>query len=108
MVRLSADKPGAIDFDARLEAGHDNPQTTVVDNRTLAVGAVVQEDGIRYEARLRVRNEGGSVDVSDKGVKVRDADSVTLLVDRGDELRQLPRSLRRSGKAKRRDTRCRA
>ena len=80
VVRLSADKPGAIGFDARLQAGHGDAQAKVVDDRTLAVGATVQEDGIRYEARLRVRNDGGSVDVSEEGVKVRDADSVTLLL----------------------------
>ena len=80
VVRLTADKPGKIGFDAHVQAGHGGQQTTAIDERTLAVSAAVQKDGIQYEARLRVRNDGGKVEVSDERVKVDGADSVTLLL----------------------------
>ena len=80
VVRLQADKPGAIAFKASVQAGHRGATSQAVDDKTLAMSAGVDEGGIRYEARLQVRNEGGTVEVSDSGVTVKDADSVTLLL----------------------------
>jgi len=80
VVRLTADKPGQINIDAHLDANHGGKQTTAIDDHTLAVSAAVQDDGIHYEARLCVQNDGGKLTFADDRFKVEGADAVTLLV----------------------------
>jgi alpha-L-fucosidase 2 len=83
LLRLSADQPGRISFDARLE----RPERATVS--TAAGGLELRGQlndghqgvqGVRFAARLAVRNRGGTVTVEGDVVRVRDADEVVLLV----------------------------
>ncbi|MDP1861244.1 MAG: glycoside hydrolase family 95 protein [Gemmatimonadaceae bacterium] len=92
LVRLSADRPGAISFSAQLHGvrnpAHSNYGTDYFQmdglppNVLRLTGKNSDYLGIRgaltYEARLVAHAEGGNVDVDYRTLRVKDANSVTL------------------------------
>ena len=83
VLRLTADQPGQISFDARL----DRPERfeTVGDgkNGLLMTGQLdngVDGKGVRYAARVRVLNQGGEVSVHGNVLSVSKANEVVLLI----------------------------
>jgi alpha-L-fucosidase 2 len=84
VMRLTADKPGALSFTAGLQT----PQKATVSaegNDTLVMEGMNGESrgikgGLKFQARLRVINSGGSVAATAGGLSVKGADSVTLLL----------------------------
>jgi alpha-L-fucosidase 2 len=91
VVRLSADRPGHISFEARLQT----PQraTTEATREGDLVMRGVNGDGngatadgrpltgaLRFEARVRVLSTGGTRTATGDAIAVRDADTVTLLI----------------------------
>ncbi|WP_406046790.1 glycosyl hydrolase family 95 catalytic domain-containing protein [Kribbella sp. NBC_00889] len=93
---ITADRPGAIDLDLSLESEHP-VRVEVADGTYGVVGHAPSDltieyrqspDPIRYRdghgvgfgVALRVDSLGGAVDVTDAGVAVRGADSVTVLL----------------------------
>jgi alpha-L-fucosidase 2 len=104
VVRITADKPGTIAFqaaldrnprrssrrwknDSRIEPFPDSEETEPavvarVQNGTTLVlaGRAWMGNGMRYEARLLIRPEGGQLESSDTVLAVRDADAVTMLL----------------------------
>jgi alpha-L-fucosidase 2 len=86
VLRLSADRPEQISFDARL----DRPERfeTVADGKQglLMAGQLdngVDGKGVRYAARVRLLNRGGEVSVLGNVLEVRKADEVVLLISAG-------------------------
>jgi alpha-L-fucosidase 2 len=80
VVRLSADRPGAVTVSASLASAHDGATRVAVGERGLAVRGGVADGAIRFEARLDVRPEGGRVTRSDTAVTVTGANAVTLVL----------------------------
>lgn len=83
VVRFKADGPKAMSF----AIGFESPQKAdvVLDGNDLILrGVNTDQQGIpgklRFDARVRVLNEGGRLIKSDKSVRVQFADSVTLLI----------------------------
>jgi alpha-L-fucosidase 2 len=84
VVRLTADQPGSISFDARFTS----PQETTTrahDGRTLALEGISGdaegiEGRVRFTALARAVAASGTVRSTDDRVQVRGADEVTLLV----------------------------
>lgn len=83
VMRLTADRPGVLTFDASL----DRPERATVagDGANGLVMSGQLNDGkggggMKFAARLRVLSRGGEVSVGERGVSVRGADEVTLLV----------------------------
>ena len=95
VVRLSADRPGQISFEARLQT----PQRAISEATGEATGdgelvmRGVNGDGkgatadgrpltgaLRFEARVRVVQTGGTRSINGDAIAVRDADTVTLLI----------------------------
>jgi len=83
VLRLAADKPGQISFDASL----DRPERfgTIGDgeNGLLMTGQLdngVDGKGVCYVARIRALNRGGSVSVRGNVLSVRHANEVVLLI----------------------------
>jgi alpha-L-fucosidase 2 len=94
LVRLTANRVGQIAFRARLACAHKNAQIKRLDARTLEMRGQVQDHDykrigklipgkIRLAAQLQVRAESGEVQVSDEGIEVSGADTVTLLLTLG-------------------------
>ena len=79
-VRISADRPGQVSFTAAMSSPHARVRTRAVGKDQLALTGKVKQDAMAFEARLLVRNEGGRLKVTGKGVQIADADAVTLLL----------------------------
>ncbi len=96
VVRLSADQPGRISFGAQFRGPY--LETSVADRDRLVMDgtwkgpfpapptgmngliARTEGDGLRYEAALSARLEGGRSTVSGSTLNIQDADAVTLVV----------------------------
>jgi len=80
VIRLSADKPGAISAKLSLEDMHKAVISAV---GTLLKSSGKLENGLAYEAQVKVLNEGGQVSADGNSVSVQGADSVTILLAAG-------------------------
>lgn len=94
VVRITADRPGAVSFSARLHGvrnpAHSNYGTDYFRMDGLPPNALRItgkssdylgiEGRVRYESRLVARTEGGSVNVDYRTLRVEGADSATLLI----------------------------
>jgi alpha-L-fucosidase 2 len=91
VVRLTADKPGQISFEARLQT----PQRATVqvapngdlvmqgkngDGRGTTADGKPLNGALRFEGRVRVVSTGGARTSSENAVSVRGANAVTLLI----------------------------
>ena len=91
-VRLSADRPGALSFSARLVGGEDGeprddesfatvaeaPDTLVLRGRSASYLGIPGR--VEYEARVKLAVEGGTATVDGDSLAVEGADAATLLV----------------------------
>ncbi len=83
-LRLTADAPGSISFDARL----DRPERFTVEpagpDGLLMQGQLNDgrngDSGVRYAARLKVVPHGGAMEIADGVLRVRSADEVLVFV----------------------------
>lgn len=83
IIRLSADKKGALNFSAAL----DRPERAAV-SADGASGLLVNGqlnngtdgNGMKYAARLRAINQGGNLSVTENKIKIENADEVTLFI----------------------------
>jgi alpha-L-fucosidase 2 len=80
VVRLVADRGGRVRFTLKMDSPHKASQCRAIAPDTIALSGRVQDDGLRFESRLRVRAEGGRARVDDAGIEVEGADAVTLLL----------------------------
>jgi alpha-L-fucosidase 2 len=80
VVRLTADRGGAVTFTARLSSPHRWSLTRAAGENALSLQGMVQDGGVKFEARLQVRAAGGTLVVSDSTLTVNAADSATLVL----------------------------
>ena len=83
VIRLAADKPGQISFDATLDRPGHFALQSVARDELLMSGALtngVNGDGVKYASRLKVINHGGRISGTDGQISVTGADEVLLLV----------------------------
>ena len=90
VVRLSCDKPGQLNFTAKLQSPHPGAETLLV-GKNLALRGQLRENMdrrlktskpsvLKFEARLGWQAQGGKVEVAKDGLYVKDADSATLVL----------------------------
>ena len=77
VMRLTADKPGACSGAVRLAGGH--RETTQVAGNSLQFDGVLTNN-LKYQTRLLVLNEGGTVQAGESQVFYSQCDSVTILL----------------------------
>jgi alpha-L-fucosidase 2 len=86
VVRLTADKPGALSFEAEFETPQE-ASTDIPDGDLVLRGANTAQNGVdaalTFEARVRVLNEGGRVERRAGALAVAGADAVTLIIATG-------------------------
>ena len=111
VVRLTADKPGSISMTAKLDGvtntktpGDDQHSTEMLGPGQLLLrgktGSMLGIEGrVRYEAQVRVLNEGGKLLAEKDGAKVVDARCRDVARRGRHEFQELQRSWRRSGGA---------
>ena len=141
VLRVSADKPGAVSCAARLGSIHENAKCTTDGGDTIVMTGQVPQfvsrrdakwieqrgeqwkypelyhadgkrkpgakevmygdelDGLgtRFETRLRVKPDGGSVNVSGETIEVRNADAVTLILATGSSFNGFDKSPTKQG-----------
>ena len=85
VMRLTADKPGQLTCQVNLNSPHTESEQIRVSDNTLGLrGRVTQTHENKEESRLRFESQvlasaaGGTVQVSNKGIKVINADSLSL------------------------------
>jgi len=78
VVRLTADRDGAIQAVIRLASPHKSARLLASGDDQLVLAGSVQPDGIRFEARLAAQVDGGTVAARDGGLCVSGASEVVL------------------------------
>ncbi|HVU34508.1 MAG TPA: glycoside hydrolase family 95 protein [Opitutaceae bacterium] len=91
VIRLTASRPGAISFDARLSRPERAAIETVGHDQLLMSGQLNDgydgKKGVRYAARLRAVAQGGTVSSADGAVSVRNADEAVVLITAATNIR---------------------
>lgn len=90
VLRLTADKPGSISFDVKLDRPERFETVATSANGLLMCGQLnngVDGKGVRYAARLRVLNRGGRTFANGNYLSVRDADEAVLLITAATDIR---------------------
>lgn len=81
VVRLTASRPGSLSFDASLKSAHTAADVRATPAGEISLTGAVEASAIRYQARLRVEAQGGSLQASPEGgIMVKNADSATLIL----------------------------
>jgi len=80
VIRLTADKPGSYSGAIRLEGMH-KEVTTGAPGRLMFAGKL--DNGLQYEAQLRVLNQSGELTTAANVVNFSKADSLTILLTAG-------------------------
>jgi alpha-L-fucosidase 2 len=79
VVRLTANRPASITFEAGLKSAHEGAVVAVSAGAVSMTGGV-KNGAVRFEARLLAIHEGGRREERDGRVAVTGADSATLLL----------------------------
>jgi len=79
VIRLTADKPGALSFQATLKSAHEPATVDLLADGTLAMAGRVENGAIRYEARLADTTDGGHL-TRGHDITVHGATSATLIL----------------------------
>jgi alpha-L-fucosidase 2 len=77
---LTADKPGGISFTLKMDSPHADSETKAIAPDTLALTGQVETGGLKFESRVRVITEGGTVTTNGNIVSVDHADFATLVL----------------------------
>jgi alpha-L-fucosidase 2 len=86
VVLIAAMKPGQVSFTLKMDSPHTNSQTRAAngvrgnwgDTCDLILSGRVQDDGLRFESRVRVFAFGGKVSTNGNAITVENADSARL------------------------------
>ena len=77
VVRLTASKPGALNFTGTFKGAHDGSEVSVR-RGLLYLNGGVKDSAIRFEAQLHVAIEGGQREEHGASIVVTGANSATL------------------------------
>jgi alpha-L-fucosidase 2 len=80
VVRLTADKPGALSFGANLSRPGNKAKLELKGDEIIMSEHVGDGIGVRMVARLKVLHESGAVRVDGENIRIEKADAVTLLL----------------------------
>jgi alpha-L-fucosidase 2 len=90
VMRLTADRPGALSFDVRLDRPERSTTTAAGADGLRMTGQLnngVDGKGMKYAAHLRVVPTGGHVTASGETLQVRGADEALLLITAATDIR---------------------
>ncbi len=87
VVRLFADKKGSVSFKAALSRPGDGANIEVSGNEIVMNEHVGGGKGVRFEARVKVITESGSVGEDNGTIVVRNADNATILITASSDYR---------------------
>lgn len=77
---ISADKPGRVSFVVKLDSPHQLSNVTVSGPDQLTLAGEVEKGGLRFEARVLVKANGGKVTATGDAITIDKADSALLIL----------------------------
>ena len=80
VVRLTADKPGALAFNLKYSRPGDKAKITAVKDELTVSEHINDGMGVKMVLRLKILPEGGTLTANDGTMSIADANAVTLLV----------------------------
>ncbi|GEO04144.1 alpha/beta hydrolase [Adhaeribacter aerolatus] len=80
VVRLTADKPGALSFNIKVSRPGDKANITATGNEITMQEHVNNGVGVKMVTRIKVLNEGGALTATNGNIGVKEANTVTLLL----------------------------
>jgi len=80
VMRLTASKPGSLNFTAALKSAHDGSKYEFLGDGDLVMRGGVEEGAIRFEARLMLAAQGGKRENRDDKIIVSGADAAELVL----------------------------
>ncbi|MCC5804709.1 MAG: glycoside hydrolase family 88 protein [Opitutales bacterium] len=87
VTRVTADRPGRVGFTLAIDCPHETHEITAVGDDQLLLRGKVQDDGIGFAARVRVRVTGGTATTDGRSIVVEGADAATVLLSAGTTFR---------------------
>ena len=78
VLHLTADQPGKVAFTLTMDSPQTDSRTVGLSPDTLALTGQVEAGGLRFEARVRVVCDGGSVTTNGNIITVANADAATV------------------------------
>lgn len=79
-LKLAADRPGRLAFRVGLTSPHAVAQTRVVDQNQLALSGQVEDEGLRFEARLQIRLRDGRIEFDETTAQIEGASEAVLIL----------------------------
>lgn len=80
IVHLTADKPHSVAFTLKMDSPHTNSATQAIARDTLALTGQVEPKGLRFESRVRVVCDGGTVTTNGNVLVVENANSAIVFL----------------------------
>jgi alpha-L-fucosidase 2 len=80
VMRVGADQPAKISFTLKMNSPQTNSHTRGIARDTLALTGQIETNGLRFESRVRVICEGGTVTTNGNTLVVENANSATLFL----------------------------
>ena len=80
VVRLTADKPGALSFALNLSRPGNKAKLELTGDEIIMSEHIGDGTGVRMVARVKVLHKGGAVRAADGAIQVAKADNVTLIL----------------------------
>lgn len=80
VLHFTADKPGHVIFTLAMDSPHPESETKAIASDTLALTGKVEAGGLKFESRVRVLADGGTVTTNGNVISVANANSATLLL----------------------------
>ncbi len=83
VVRLSADQPGQISFQAGFELPDNRTVSLQQQRNGLVVSGHLLDNNLHYATQLKIKTDGGRLTSSPEGLQVQGANSATLVLSAG-------------------------
>ncbi len=82
VIKVKADKTSSLNVDIRNEGAH-NEKNLSVENNTLILSGILEDNGMKYESQVKVINTGGSIKDKEDRISVENADEITIIMSAG-------------------------
>ncbi len=88
-IKLSANQPGKVSFNASLKVPDNRTFTTRIENGRIVAAGKLHSNGLQFETQIQFLPQGGKLDaIENQKIKITNADSVVILLNAGTDYAQ--------------------
>ncbi len=88
-IKLSANQPGKVSFNASLKVPDNRTLTTRIENGRIVAAGKLHSNGLQFETQIQFLPQGGKLDaIENQKIKITNADSVVILLNAGTDYAQ--------------------